>query len=459
MEPDGIPRAPARSSNMLVHLGRFPVARSGPLLLVLCLLACLPALGSAATQRRHPASTAPLGGVDISAPSYHSLPSRIDREVAEAHALHATVVRTEVPWSLLQPLGPGQIDAAALAVTDRLVNDAAADGMRVVMLVASTPCWASSAPASLLRECDPRRASGAQSWPPTETASFAAFVGFLAKRYGTRLAAIEIWNEPDQANEKYFAGPRKAERYAAILRAAYPAIKQANKAVAVLAGSLVGSNGQFLRALYAAGIRGYYDGLAVHFYTLALASLRAIHETQLANRDATPLWLDEFGWTSCWPRERIQQEQACVTAQTQAANLADLFHALARTPYVASLIAFKLQDSVGEDFGALTVTGAPKPAFAALVRVLSSPFGSAHPVTLRLFRHRGRVIASGSGPVGDYMQLEAFRGRVLRYKVLFTLDRFNRYSVALPHALGVHGLRVRVFQFWAGLGAAAQKRI
>ena len=144
MERDGIPRAPARSSNMLVHLGRFPVARSGPLLLVLCLLACLPALGSAATQRRHPASTAPLGGVDISAPSYHSLPSRIDREVAEAHALHATVVRTEVPWSLLQPLGPGQIDAAALAVTDRLVNDAAADGMRVVMLVASTPCAAAS---------------------------------------------------------------------------------------------------------------------------------------------------------------------------------------------------------------------------------------------------------------------------------------------------------------------------
>ena len=70
----------------------------------------------------------------------------------------------------------------------------------------------------------------------------------------------------------------------------------------MLAGSLVGSNGLFLRALYAAGIKGYYDGLSVHFYNLTLASLRAIHEMQLANGDSKPLWLDEFGWSSCWPR-------------------------------------------------------------------------------------------------------------------------------------------------------------
>ena len=92
----------------------------------------------------------------------------------------------------------------------------------------------------------------------------------------------------------------------------------------------------FLRALYAAGIKGYYDGLAVHFYTLTLASLRSIHEVQLANGDTKPLWLDEFGWSSCWPRYRIQQEQACVTPQIQARNITNMFRALARTPYVAA---------------------------------------------------------------------------------------------------------------------------
>jgi hypothetical protein len=281
----------------------------------------------------------------------------------------------------------------------------------------------------------------------------------LAQRYGTRLAAIEVWNEPDQANEDYFAGPEKPQRYAAILRAAYPAIKQANPNVPVLAGSLVGANGVFLRALYAAGIKGYYDGLAVHYYTLTLASLRSIHEVQLANGDTKPLWLDEFGWSSCYPRQRIQQEQGCVTKQTQAANLTNTFRALARTPYIAAEVTYKLQDSSQEEFGVLSSSGSRKPAFAALSKVFASPFGRVSPVTLSLRKHGSRVLASGSGPVGDYMELEAFRGSRLRYRTLFVLNRFNRYSIALPSVLGTSGLRVRVYQYWAGRSKAAQHSI
>src|SRR5207253_3157386 len=141
------------------------------------------------------------------------------------------------------------------------------------------------------------------------------------------LAAIEIWNEPDHINEHFFAGPEKARRYAELVKLAYPAIKRANPAVAVIAGSLVGSNGVFLRALYAHGIKGYYDGLAVHYYTLTLASVRAIRAVQLANGDQTPLWLDEFGWTSCFPRLRTQAEQPCVTDPIQASDLRDILHA------------------------------------------------------------------------------------------------------------------------------------
>ncbi len=277
--------------------------------------------------------------------------------------------------------------------------------------------------------------------------------------YGTHLAAIEVWNEPDQSNQHYFAGPDKPQRYAAILRAAYPAIKLVNPQVPVLAGSLVGSNGVFLRALYAAGIKGYYDGLSVHFYTLVLASLRAIHEVQLASGDTKPLWLNEFGWSSCWPRHRTQQEQACVTAPMQGANLLDTFHALAHTPYMAAEVVYALQDSVTEDFGVLSLTGAHKPSFAALSGALASPFGNARPVTLSLSLRSGQVVASGSGPVGDYMELEGFQGSVLRYRALFTLDRFNRYSIALPRVLGTGGLRVRVYQYWAGQGREAQKSI
>jgi hypothetical protein len=427
--------------------------------LALCgLLACATAADAGHGGSGRTASVAPLGGVNVDGLSYGSRPAGADQAIAVARQLHAKVVRVELPWAVMEPQAPNGVDPRALAFADRLMADAASAGMRVIVTTFGTPCWASSAPASLLHGCSTTRLTQANAWPPSDPASFAAFVGFLAQRYGTQLAAIEIWNEPDQANQLYFAGPNKATRYAALLRAAYVAIKQANANVPVLAGSLVGSNGVFLRALYAAGIKGYYDGLAVHFYTLTLASLRAVREVQLANADAKPLWLDEFGWSSCWPRFKTQLEQACVTRRVQATNVTDIYRSLARTSYIAAVLLFQLPGSVQEDFGVVNENGTHKPAFSALGHALASPSGSPSPVTLHLRRRGAHVIASGSAPVGDFMQLEVHVGSVLRYKALFTLDRFNRYALVLPRALGTGGLRVRVYQYWGGPSRGAQGR-
>ena len=429
------------------------------LALLLCGLVWLMPVGAGALAHGAQSATAPLGGVNIYGLTHFSRPADADREIAEARELHAKVVRAEVPWSLLEPSGQDEISPPALAYTDRLMADAAAAGIHVIIFVDNTPCWASSAPSSLLRACAHGEPGPANAWPPSQPAYYAAFVAYLAQRYAASLAAIEVWNEPDQANQHYFAGPEKPQRYAAILRAAYTAIKQVDPNVPVLAGSLVGSSGVFLQALYAAGIKGYYDGLAVHFYTLTLGALRAFREVQVADGDTRPLWLDEFGWSSCLPRFKIQQEQACVTPQIQARNLSDLFRSLARTPYVAADVSYELQDTTEEQFGVLGLNGKRKPSFAALASVLASPFGKPNPVTLSLSRRRGAVVASGSGPVGDYMELEAFTGSVLRYRTLFTLDRFDRYAITLPRVLGTHGLRVRVYQYWAGSGRDAQRSI
>lgn len=408
---------------------------------------------------RADAAGALLGGVNITNLAGEPYPTSIDQAVATAQKLHAKLVRYSVAWSAVQPQDSSSIDADALAEVDRVVDDATARDIGVVLTISGTPCWASSAPPAILSRCVPGKSSRASSYPPRNPQSFAQFAAYVATRYGSKLKAIEIWNEPDQSNEDYFAGPEKAPRYAAIVRAAYPAIKQANPNVLVLAGSLVGSNGAFLRALYAAGMKGYYDGLAVHYYDLTLGSVRSIHETQLANGDHTPLWLNEFGWSSCYPHRKIEQEQACVTAKVQAENLKNTVHELAQAPYVAADIVYKLQDSPAEQFGVLTVRGAHKPAFDALASVLASPFGPVSPVRLTLRRSHGQVLASGSGPVGDFMQLEAFIGGTLRYEALFTLNRFNRYSIALPKVLGTHGLRVTVYQYWSRAQHVAQATI
>jgi hypothetical protein len=373
--------------------------------------------------------------------------------------MRAGVVRTDVPWAALEPVSRGQLDPTALAFTDRLAADAAAAHIKVLMTVASSPCWASSAPASILRRCRPREPNQASSYPPTSPSDYGEFVALLAQRYQAVLAGIEVWNEPDQSNEHYLAGRNKAARYADLLRAAYPAIKRVAPTVTVLGGSIVGTNGAFLRALYAAGIKGFYDGLSVHYYTLTLAAVRSIHEVQIANGDHTPLWLAEFGWPSCWPKRRIEQEQGCVTAQTQAANITTSFTALNQAPYVAAAILYKLRDSSREEFGTLRANGARKPAFTALSRVLASSSSALPLVQLRLARRGGSVLASGSGPVGDFMVLETFQGSTLRYKVVFTLDRFNHFSLRLPSVLGTSGLLVRVYQLWSGPARGAQRSI
>jgi len=424
-------------------------------LVVLAVACAVPALVPSMAQSvvRAPAGP-PLAGVNAPGFSFGASPASINQEISRAKAVGAHVIRVEFPWSVLEPQ-KGRLDTHALAFTDRFVNGASAVGMKVVALATRTPCWASSAPASVLSKCQTNRNTKANAWPPLNPNNYASFVAFLAARYGSKLAAIEVWNEPDQANEDYLAGPNKAQHYAEILKAAYPAIKQVDPTMTVLGGSLVGSNGAFLRALYAAGIKGYYDGLSVHFYNLVLASLRYLHEVQLANGDTTPLWLNEFGWSSCWPRQRVQQEQACVTKQVQATNLKNVFRSLARTPWVAADIMYEMQGSRREDFGVLTETGAPKPSFAALRSVFRSPFGRPSPVTVHLSRRGGRLLASGSGPVGDYLQMEALKGGRAVYRAQFTLNRFNRFAIALPGVLGTSGLRVSVFQYWMGSAWAA----
>jgi polysaccharide biosynthesis protein PslG len=404
-----------------------------------------------------PTSAPPLGGINATGLTYGATPAMVSQEIGWARSLHAHAIRVEIPWATLEPTR-GQIEPKALAFTDSLVNQAAAAGVKIVALTMWTPCWASSAPAALLSRCRAGNDGKAHAWPPLNPASYGSFAAFIAARYGSKLAAIEVWNEPDQSNEDYFAGPKKAQRYGELLRAAYPAIKSVDPQMTVLGGSLVGTNGVFLRALYAAGIKGYYDGLSVHFYTLALGAMRYTHEVQLQNGDHTPLWLNEFGWSSCWPRQSTQQEQACVTKQAQATNIVNVFRETARTPWIAAEMLYSLRGSRKEDFGVLNENGTRKPAFAALRSVFVSPFGRPSAVTVHLSRRGGGIEASGSGPVGDYLQLEAFRGARPVYRVQFTLNRSNDYSLTLPRVLGTN-LRVSVFQYWLGTARAASASI
>ncbi|PTL58483.1 cellulase family glycosylhydrolase [Paraconexibacter algicola] len=399
------------------------------------------------------AHAAPVTGVTIA--PIRAAENRVEmvRDLDEARALGAKVVRTEIRWDLLEPT-QGTYDAAYLARLDDVFAAAKARGIRVLVTFLGSPCWTSTAP-QLTAGCSGTVPQDAPFHPPSDPAAYGRAAAFLAQRFTGTLGWIEIWNEPDHANQVYWGGADKARTYAGLLKASYPLIRAAAPDVKVLGGAIVGANGAFLKALYANGAKGSYDALSVHYYDLVLASIRAIRETQRAAGDRAPLFLGEFGWTSCRPKS-TEGGHACVTQGVQAANLRDTFRLLRSASYVQGALVYNLRDTAQYRFGLLSTTQKRKLAFAA-ARTAFGGGGTAARVTLRLRRSGGTVIASGSGPAGDALGLEVRQGGRLRYTATLRQARDRSYRVRLPRQLGTRGLQVRVRQFWSG--SSATKRI
>src|SRR3954453_17417884 len=363
-------------------------------------LVCLAAVAASAAS----ASARPVYGVQGVAVSDDA--ARTARDLAAVSRVGARTLPVEVSWAKLQPAGPDAYDQAYLADLDRLMAGASARKLKVVLYVDQTPCWASSAPASDKDGCTAAQTPvGVYRYPPSSPDRFADLSTFLVARYRAGLAAYEVWNEPDQVNENYWAGPDKVARYVALVKAAYAPLKRVAPEVPVLAGSFVGGNGKWLQAMYDAGIKGSYDALAVHFYDLPLYSLRLTRATQRRNGDTTPEWLTEFGWDSCYrrggPAYRVQHR--CITAKMQGTALRDLIKGIHSPSWIKTAILYQLRDeSADSPFGLFDARGAAKPTYTVLRSLLRGRITGTLPrATVRLSRRGGRLVASGQASIDD----------------------------------------------------------
>jgi polysaccharide biosynthesis protein PslG len=427
------------------HQPSRPLIRGVVILAVTVLVgACAVGVASgSSTSAAHSAAAStltPWHGVPI------ALGSLAPAELTQAQTLGATEVEVFAQWSDIEAAGPGVYDQAALDELDAVVNGAAALGMKVTLRVRGTPCWASTEPP----EAKAKRPDLCPAYSPVNPAQYGSFVGFLANRYAGKLAAIEVWAEEDHADGQHFAGPDAPGHYAALLRAAYSAVQQSSAPVPVLIGALVGAEGRFLKALYKDGIKGYYDGIAVDFYDLVLASLRAIHQVQLANGDHTPLWLEEFGWTTCsTPRSLAEEYFVCVSPQQQAQDIDDIVRALAMVSWVQGMNVFTLRDNPSLHFGISEESGNPKPAFTTLQQDWHGDPSPPRGVTLRVVGHGRHRALQGTAPVGDILELAVApsRGRGKAYHANLRLTVDGTYSWPLPRGVG-GGWRATAAEPW-----------
>jgi hypothetical protein len=296
-----------------------------------------------------------------------------------AAGLGAGWVRLWSSWESMQP-APGKDATDVIANLDGAVRAAEAKGLAVLVVVQRSPAWASGGRGGIA--------------PPSNPATFGAFMGHLAQRV-PGVDAWEIWNEPDDPG--FFLGGPDPGRYAAMLRAAYPAIKAAQPADVVVSGGMVANDMDFLAGLYAHGVQGSFDAVAVHTDTACLTSppdfvyrdergrigryvftgYREVHEVMARNGDgAKPIWMTEIGWSSastkprsCHVGARAGTKPVGVTQRQQAAFLTAAYRCAASDPYVQAVFWFGLQDipgtSAAPGYGLYRRSGSAKPAAAA----------------------------------------------------------------------------------------------
>ena len=263
----------------------------------------------------------------------------------KAAKLGADWVRLWASWDGVQP-SPGVYDQHVIATLNASVAALHARGIKALVVVHRAPAWASGAQGGIA--------------PPRDPASFGAFMGGMAERV-PGVDAWELWNEPD--GTEFFRGGPQPALYAAMLKAAYPAIKAAQPSDVVLTGGTAGNDMDFLQALYDHGAQGHFDAVGVHTDTACLtngpdayyrdergrvgrytfSAYREVHAVMSAHGDgAKPIWMTELGWNTQSTRPRscntgawAGSKRIGVSERRQARFLRAAYRCLAADPFVA----------------------------------------------------------------------------------------------------------------------------
>ncbi|HYM45724.1 MAG TPA: cellulase family glycosylhydrolase [Solirubrobacteraceae bacterium] len=292
--------------------------------------------------------------------------------IPDLTALGTHWVRMFVSWRGLQPT-PGAIAPSALASFEQVLEQLPA-GTKVILDVVGTPRWETG--------------SADEHAPPARPSDYAAFVGTLAQRLGTRVSAYEIWNEEDSSG--WWAGGPDPAAYARLLKATYPVVKAADPSAAVVLGGLTGNDYAFLEGVYEAGGKGSFDAVGVHTDTAcdvlspydflrgadnrlipdSFLAYREVRAVMLANGDDKPIWMTEMSWrttaATCSEGAWAGQKPAGVTEEQQATYLSQAYHCLAQDPYVQVALWYPLQDEGGVLSGLVRANGSRKPSFVAM---------------------------------------------------------------------------------------------
>lgn len=310
---------------------------------------------------------------------------RVKRHFAAARRLGASYFRCGFTWNAIERQ-PGKYD---WSFWDNLVEVSEESHIPLIPYVAYPPKWAVS--------------TGAEFWkqPPRDPQLYGDFMYRIAARYRGRVAAWEIWNEPD--NRDYWTGT--VDQFASLVMLAARRIRDADpSAILVLGGLAYGPSAFFERLINDYHIDRYVDVMALHAYpetwsderaeTLFQKWVPAVWDALGRDQSGVDLWINEMGYADY----RFRPDQASIygvsvfyrhehTRRYQAAMLFK-FQVMALASEHVSLTGWYRTDDfptsekrLGSDLvnyhlGLIDVDGRPKPAFRAQ-RFFNRLFGRA----------------------------------------------------------------------------------
>ena len=187
---------------------------------------------------------------------YASSSATVTQALNVAHANGVQAITAPVRWSDVAGYSaPGPMRWGPL---DQMLTSAGGLGMKVSLQVFGTPAWVHPEVTG----------PGDLSWyPPSSAAeltSWSQFISATVHRYGTRLSAYQIWNEPNAAT--FWLPAPSPVGYATLLRSSYLAAKAANPNVVVEFGGLSGNDAGYLSAFYKAASATFTDSQSNHWF-------------------------------------------------------------------------------------------------------------------------------------------------------------------------------------------------
>jgi hypothetical protein len=293
-------------------------------------------------------------------------------------------VRVDFVWSVIEP----QRGVWDFGQPDAIVNESLANGQQVLAILHFVPAWASG--------------STNQNVPPLTTTDWAEFVRQVAIRYSGRVAAYEIWNEPDISNASQGIGwDRNVEEpplYTDFVHAAAvqirtyapgtPVVGPAYKTYNDGPGSQADNRKRrFFQQMQAAV---YADGPGPSFLDVTSyhnnakdtepsknmgAALRTNNLSYLSNylpaKSGAPVWVTEYGWRSNAVTEAGQREKECNLTKIYTGLLEAAFTGLGNYNITRSFIyVMKAQGSSASIFNG---DNTPKPVVTQYLQRLSYP--------------------------------------------------------------------------------------